>query len=119
MFDKSFFQKLIGELKTLNDINDFLSKNGNADGVIITSVEVKNEETARQLGCYIKKFEHIHPIVEYLQSKQLNLDLYERSIPIDQVHIKLFDQKNIKASRKQILPFIEQFAKNFMEPNAT
>ncbi len=80
-------------------------------------MEVKNEETKRQLGFYIKKFEYIQPIKEYIQNNRLNLDLHERAIPINQVHIKLYDQKNVQASRKQILPFIEQFAKDFIKSN--
>jgi len=97
----------------VNDLNEFLLKNENADGVIMTSIEENNEQTKRQLGFYIKNIEYIQSFSEYIQSNELNLDLKERSIPINQVHIKLFDQKNIKASRKQILPFVEKFTKNF------
>ncbi|CAF1037678.1 unnamed protein product [Rotaria sp. Silwood1] len=107
-------EKLIAELKILNDIHEFLSKNDNADGVIMTSVEVKNEETKRQLGFYIKKIEYIQPLSEYIQNKELKLDLHEHVLPINQSHIKLFDQKNVHASRKQILPLIEKFIKDFI-----
>ncbi|CAF0750443.1 unnamed protein product [Adineta steineri] len=110
-------EKLINESKNLNDLNEFLSKNDNADGVIMTSVEVKNDETKRQLGFYIKKYEYIQPIYEYIQSNKINLDLHERAIPLNHANIKLFDQKNIKASRKQILPFIEQFVKDSTKSN--
>ncbi|CAF0926019.1 unnamed protein product [Adineta steineri] len=110
-------EKLINESKTLNDLNEFLSKNDNADGVIMTSVEVKDDETKRQLGFYIKKYEYIQPIYEYIQSNKINLDLHERAIPLNHANIKLFDQKNIKASRKQILPFIEQFVKDSTKSN--
>jgi hypothetical protein len=103
----------------LNDINEFLSKNENADGVIITSIEEKDGQTKRQLGFYIKNLEHIKLINECIQSTELNLDLHERSIPINQARIKLFDQKNVQASRKQILPFIEQFAKTFPATKAS
>jgi len=98
----------------VNDLNEFLSKNENADGVIITSIKVKNETTKRQLGFYIKNFEYIQSINEYIQSNELNLDLHELSLPINQAQIKLFDQKNVQASRKHILPFIEKFAKDFI-----
>jgi len=98
----------------VNDLNEFLSKNENADGIIMTSIEENNQQIKRQLGFYIKKFKYIQSINEYLQSDKLNLDLQERSIPINQVHIKLFDQKNIKASRKQILPLLETFIKDFL-----
>ena len=98
----------------MNDLNEFLLKNENADGIIMTSIEENNEQTKRQLGFYIKNIEYIQPINEYLQSNELNLDLQERSIPINQVHIKLFDQKNIKASRKQVLPLLEKFIKDFL-----
>ncbi len=97
----------------MNDINEFLSKNENADGVIITSIEEENGQTKRQLGFYFKKLEHVQLINEYLQSNKLNLDLHECSIPINQACIKLFNQNNVQASRKQLLPFIEQFAKTF------
>ncbi|CAF1013226.1 unnamed protein product [Rotaria sordida] len=107
-------EKLIGELKTMNDINEFLLKNDNADGVIMTSVEIKNEETKRQLGFYIKKIEYIQPIYEYIQRKELKLNLHERTLPMNHQHIKFFDQKNVHASRKQILPFIEKFIRDFI-----
>ncbi|CAF3570403.1 unnamed protein product [Rotaria sordida] len=107
-------EKLIGELKTMNDINEFLLKNDNADGVIMTSVEIKNEETKRQLGFYIKKIEYIQPIYEYIQRKDLKLNLHERTLPMNHQHIKFFDQKNVHASRKQILPFIEKFIRDFI-----
>ncbi len=97
----------------MNDLNEFLSKNENADGVIITSVEVNKDETKRQLGFYIKNFDHLQPVNNYIQSNELNLDLHELCIPINQVQIKLFNQKNIQSSRKQILPFIEKFVKDF------
>ena len=98
----------------MNDIDEFLSKNDNADGVIILSLETTNDQPKRQLGFYIKNFDYLQSINDYLQSNELNLDLHERSIPINHVQIKLFDQKTIQSSRKQILPFIEKFTKDFL-----
>jgi GTPase SAR1 family protein len=103
----------------MNEINEFLSKNDNADGVIILSLETANDETKRQLGFYAKKFEHMLPINEYIQRSEHNLDLRERGIPINQARIKLFEQQNTQASRKQILPLIEQFAKDFVPQNSS
>jgi hypothetical protein len=80
----------------------------------MTSIEVNNDKTKRQLGFYIKNFKHLQSINECIQSNDLNLDLHERSIPINQAQIKLFDQNNVQASRKQILPFIEKFVKSFI-----
>ena len=103
----------------MNEINEFLSNNNNADGVIILSLETNNEETKRQLGFYVKKFEHMPPINEYIQRDEHNLDLRERGIPINQARIKLFEQNNAQASRKQILPLFEQFAKDFTPENSS
>ncbi len=96
-------------MKTLHDLNEFLLKNENADGVIMTSIKVENDETKRQLGFYIKNMKYVQPIYECIQSQDLNLNLHERSIPINQTQIKLFDQSNVQASRKQILPAIAKF----------
>lgn len=106
-------------MKSLNGINEFLSKNEHADGVIFTSVAVENDETKRQLGFYMKKYEHVQPIYECIQSKALNLDLHEYPLPINQACIKFFNQKNVQASRKQILPFLENFLKGFVQLSAT
>ncbi|CAM4763624.1 unnamed protein product [Rotaria magnacalcarata] len=108
-------EDFFGKLKTLNDINEFLSENENTDGVIITSVKVENTVTKRQLGFYFKKIEHTQLIYKYILSEEVNLDLQERSIPINQARIKLFDQKNVLASRKQILPLMEQFIKDLVK----
>lgn len=96
----------------MHELNEYLSKNENADAVIMTSIEIKNDKTTRQLGFYIQNFEYLQPINECLQSDELNLNLQELSIPINQTKIKLFNQKNIKVSRKQILPFIDKFVNN-------
>ncbi|CAF2317090.1 unnamed protein product [Rotaria sp. Silwood2] len=112
-------EKLIGQLKTMKDIDEFLSNNDNADGVIILSLETNNDETKRQLGFYVKKYEHMPPINEYIQRDEHNLNLRERGIPINQARIKLFEQKNVQASRKQILPLIEHFAKDFVPQNSS
>ncbi|CAF0808838.1 unnamed protein product [Rotaria sp. Silwood1] len=112
-------EKLIGQLKTMKDIDEFLSNNDNADGVIMLSLETNNDETTRQLGFYVKKYEHMPPINEYIQRDEHNLNLRERGIPINQARIKLFEQRNVQASRKQILPLIEQFAKDFVPHNSS
>ncbi|CAM4748190.1 unnamed protein product [Rotaria magnacalcarata] len=112
-------EKLIGELKTMKDMDEFLSKNDNADGVIILSLETNNDEIKRQLGFYAKKFEHMLPINEYIQREEHNLNLRERGIPINQARIKLFEQRNVQASRKEILPLIEQFIKDFAPKNSS
>jgi hypothetical protein len=103
----------------MKDIDEFLSKNDNADGVIILSLENNNDVTKRQLGFYAKKFENMLPINEYIQRSEHNLDLRERGIPINQARIKLFEQRNVQASRKEILPLIEQFAKDFVPQNSS
>jgi hypothetical protein len=100
----------------MNDLDEFLTKNDNADGVIILSLESNDNQTKRQLGFYVKKYEHMPPINEYLQRDENNLNLRERGIPINQAKIKLFEQENAQASRKEILPLFEQFTKEF-EPN--
>jgi hypothetical protein len=101
----------------MKDIDEFLSKNDNADGVII--LETNNDETKRLLGFYAKKFETMLPINEYIQRDEHNLDLHERGIPINQARIKLFEQQNTQASRKQILPLFEQFVKDFVPQNSS
>jgi hypothetical protein len=103
----------------MKDLDEFLLKNDNADGVIILSLETNNEEAKRQLGFYVKKFENLPPINEYIQRDEHNLNLRERGIPINQARIKLFEQSNSEASRKQILPIIEQFAKDFQPQNSS
>ena len=80
---------------------------------------VQNGQTKRQLGFYAKKYETMLPINEYIQRSEHNLDLRERGIPINQARIKLFEQQNCQASRKQILPLIEQFAKDFVPQNSS
>jgi len=103
----------------MHDIDEFLSKNDNADGVIILSLESNNDNAKRQLGFYVKKFENMPPINEYIQRGENNLNLRERGIPINQARIKLFEQQNAQASRKEILPLIEQFAKDFTPQNSS
>jgi GTPase SAR1 family protein len=103
----------------MNEIDEFLSKNDNADGVIILSLENNNDNPKRQLGFYIKKFENLFTINEYIQRNEHNLNLRERGIPINQARIKLFDQQNVQASRKEILPLIEQFTKDFIPQNSS
>jgi hypothetical protein len=103
----------------MNDIDEFLSKNDNADGVIILSLETNNNDTKRQLGFYVKKYENMPPINEYIQRDEHNLNLRERGIPINQARIKLFQQGNGQASRKEILPLVEQFAKDFVPQNSS
>jgi hypothetical protein len=103
----------------MNDIDEFLSKNDNADGVIILSLETNNNDTKRQLGFYVKKYENMPPINEYIQRDEHNLNLRERGIPINQARIKLFQQNNGQASRKEILPLVEQFAKDFVPQNSS
>jgi hypothetical protein len=112
-------EKFIGQLKGMNEIDEFLSHNDNADGVIILSLENNNDNPKRQLGFYIKKFENLFPINEYIQRAENNLNLSERGIPINQARIKLFEQQNVQASRKEILPLIEQFAKDFPPQNSS
>jgi len=112
-------EKFIGELKTMKDIDAFLSSNGNADGVIILSPQSTDDNAKRQLGFYIKKFEHIQPVNEYLQRGAHGLNLQERGIPINQARIKLFEQQSAEASGKDILPVIEQFAKDFKPENSS
>jgi hypothetical protein len=74
-----------------------------------------DDKSQRQLGFYVKNIAYLQSINEYLQSNELNLDLHERCIPINQVQLKLFDQKNVRSSRKQILPWIEKFVLNFQK----
>jgi hypothetical protein len=99
----------------MNDFNQFLSKNDNADGVIITSIESHHDKIHRQLGFYLKNLACLQPINTYLQSHELNLDLHERCLPINQTQLKFFDQNNVRSSRKQILPFMEKFVLNFQK----
>lgn len=103
----------------MKEIDEFLVKNDNADGVIMMSLEGENDALKRQLGFYVKKFEHMPPVNEYIQRDEHNLDLRERSIPINQAKLKLFEQDNAKASRKQVLPIIEQFVKDFVPQNSS
>lgn len=112
-------ENFIGELKTMKDIDEFLSKNDNADGVIILSLVTNNDEAKRQLGFYVKKYEHMPPINEYIQRDEHNLDLRERGIPINQARIKLFQQRNIQASHEKILSLIEMFTKDFVPENSS
>ena len=41
----------------MKDLDEFLTNNDNADGVIILSLETGNDETKRQLAFYVKKYE--------------------------------------------------------------
>ncbi|CAF0745960.1 unnamed protein product [Didymodactylos carnosus] len=111
-------EEFINKLKTMKDIESFLQKNDNADAVIILSVKTNDKnEPSRQLGLFVKKFEHFNKLYKYIQQEEHGLELQERSIPINQARLKLFNQKNAQASRKQILPIIEQYVKNFEASN--
>ena len=63
----------------------------------------------------MKNLVYIQPLGEYFQNPDLKLDLHERSINNNELPIKLFDQNNIRLSRKQILPYLEKFLENFPE----
>jgi hypothetical protein len=103
----------------MQELDEFLSKNENADGVIMLSLETNDQDNKRQLGFYVKQYEHMPPINEYIQREEHGLDLRERGIPINQARIKLFEQNNVQASRKQVLPVLEQFAKEFVPQNSS
>ena len=103
----------------MKDLDEFLTSYENADGVIILSLETESDQPKRQLGFYVKQYEHLPPINEYIQREEHALDLRERGIPINQARIKLFEQRNTQASRKQVLPVIEQFAKEFVPQNSS
>ena len=81
--------------------------------MIILSLEGDGDTAQRQLGFYIKKFENLFPISQFIQRAENNLNLRERGIPINQARIKLFEQQNAQASRKEILPVVEQFVKDY------
>lgn len=102
----------------MNEVNEFLASN-NADAVIILSLETTDDQTKRQLGFYAKKYENMLPINEYIQRDEHGLNLRERGIPINQACLKLFEQNNAQASRKEILPLFEQFAKDFVPQNSS
>lgn len=103
----------------MNDLDEFLASNDNADAVVMLSLETEGDQTKRQLGLYAKKFENMLPVNEFIQRAEHDLDLRERGIPINQARIKLFEQHNAQASRKQILPVLEQFAKDFVPQNSS
>jgi len=94
-------------------LNHFLTKNDNADAVVIMSLVDDNKTTKRQLGLFVKKFENFFQLNNYIQDPDHKLDLEEKGIPINQARLKLYEQKNAEASRKQVLPVIEQFVKTF------
>ncbi|CAF0785594.1 unnamed protein product [Adineta steineri] len=112
-------EKFIGQLNTMKDIDEFLSTNDNADGVIFLSPESNNGATKGQLGFYAKKFEHMLPINEYIQRSEHNIDLRERGIPINQARIKLFEQNNAQVSEKDIQKLLIQFVKDFEPQNSS
>jgi len=112
-------EKFIGQLKTMKDLDEFLAGYDNADGVIILSLETDDDQAKRQLGFYVKQYENLPPINEYIQREEHGLELRERGIPINQARLKLFEQRNAQASRKQVLPVIEQFAKEFVPQNSS
>lgn len=103
----------------MKDLDEFLANNGNADGVIILSLATVDGEIKRQLGFYVKKFEHLPAINEYIQRSEHNLNLRERGIPINQARIKLFELRNAQASRKEVLPVCEHFANDFVPENSS
>ena len=103
----------------MKDLDEFLSSNDNADGVIFLSSSNNTDQPTRQLGFYAKQYEKMLPINEYLQREEHGLDLRERGIPINQARIKLFEQRNDQASGKEVLPVIEQFAKDFVPQNSS
>lgn len=102
----------------MNEVDEFLANN-NADGVIILSLESNDDQAKRQLGFYVKKYENLPPINEYIQRTEHDLHLRERGIPLNQARLKLFEQNNAQASRKEILPILEQFAKDFVPQNSS
>ena len=116
---KSFFlffsKKFIGTLKTMKDLDEFLTKNHDADGIIILSVEANK----RQVGFYVKKYEHLPPINEYIQREEHGLELRERGIPINQAKLKLFEQNYAAGSSKEIQTVIEQFVNDFVPQNSS
>lgn len=103
----------------MKDLDEFLAHNGNADGVIMLSLTTSDDDVKRQLGFYVKKFEHLFPLNEHIQRDEHNLNLRERGIPINQARIKLFEQGDVKASRKEILPVIENFTKDFVPQDSS
>jgi len=82
-------------------------------------LKIITTKAKRQLGFYVKKFEHISAVNQYIQRGEHNLELRERGIPINQARIKLFEQQSAEASGKDILPVIEQFAKDFKPENSS
>jgi hypothetical protein len=103
----------------MKDIDEFLLTNDNADGVIILSLNTNNDDIKRQLGFYVKKFEHMPPINEYIQRDEHGFDLRERGIPINQARIKFFHSNNGQATCQQVLPVVEQFVKDFVSQDSS
>lgn len=100
----------------MKNLDEFLALNNNADGIIIVSPE---KDGKRQIGFYVKQYEHMPPINEFLQRGENNLSLRERGIPINQARIKLFEQTNTQTSQEQLQSLLENFAKDFQPNNSS
>lgn len=98
----------------MQNLDEFLAQNNNADGVIFVSSADKH-----QVGFYVKQYENMPPINEFLQRGENNLGLRERGIPINQARIKLFEQTNTQTSHEQFQSLIEQFTKDFQPNNSS
>jgi hypothetical protein len=109
-----FSKTLLDREQILDDLDEFLLHNGNAHGVIITSIVMNNDDATRQLAIYMKQQELITIVEECLRRTQLELNLSDdRLLAVSHARMKLFDQHNVRASRKQILPFMEQLVNEF------
>lgn len=109
-------EQFIGQLNTMKNLDEFLALNNNADGIIVVSPE---KDGKRQIGFYVKQYEHMPPINEFLQRGENNLGLRERGIPINQARIKLFEQTNTQTSQEQLQSLLENFAKDFQPNNSS
>ena len=101
-------QNFIGKVESEDELEEFLAANDNADGLIVTSIETTNEKSHRQLAFYVKDAAKVSPLNTCLHQPELNLNLRERDVRFDGGRMKFFDQENVRASRKQILPFLEE-----------
>lgn len=63
----------------------------------------------------MKNLVYTEPLGQYFQNPDLKLELHELAISKHELPMKLFDQNNIRLSRKQTLPYVEKFLQNFPE----
>lgn len=106
-----FFQDFAEEEEDASDAIISFGKNKNCDLIIIMGLtHTEDGEIRRDMGIFpIKETPINNTIIEKLQSRdELDLDLAIKDLEMVNLPLaKIFEQKNVRASRKQIMPIIQ------------